>query len=120
MPEDVSKPDSKADAPASDDSLVVIDYIKSNLFRVIHVDGAWGSVTPNGDIHIDLWNARQAIPKRIQLRPDESGDLEVTDSIVRCDYVHEVEVGVVMSVDTARQFRDWLEEQIKEIESHSE
>lgn len=39
------------------------NYIKSAQFRVIHADGAIGGVTPNGFIHMALFNERAAIPR---------------------------------------------------------
>ena len=46
-------------------------YIKSNQFRVIHVDGGIGSITPKGFIHFALYSERLAIPRKggIHLNP---------------------------------------------------
>ena len=35
---------------------VTFDYIKSNLFRVIHADGVWGGIAPTGKIHLSFFN----------------------------------------------------------------
>src|ERR1700692_4853721 len=38
-------------------------YVKSNFFRVIHVDGAIGGATPAGLIHCALYSERPALPQ---------------------------------------------------------
>jgi hypothetical protein len=42
------KKDVKKDEKAQMPSTLDYHYIKSNFFRVIHVDGIVGSITPNG------------------------------------------------------------------------
>ena len=53
---DVSSP------PKKQTKILKADYIKSNLFRVVVADGAFGGLTPRGNIHIDFWSERRAIP----------------------------------------------------------
>ena len=43
-------------------SEVEFDFIKSNFFRVIKADGAFGGVAPNGAIHMQIFSERQPIP----------------------------------------------------------
>ena len=40
------------------------DFIKSNFFRVIKADGAFGGISPNGSIHMALYSERSAIPTK--------------------------------------------------------
>jgi hypothetical protein len=47
---------------------VPFNYIKSSGFRVIHVDGAIGSVTPRGLIHAALFSERMPTP-RVTVHP---------------------------------------------------
>ena len=79
---------------------VSFDYIKSNIFRVIHADGAFGGLAPNGNIHMALYNERQAIPTQmvyalegIGLGPEIKGKRKGRGGLVR-----EVEVDVIMSL----------------------
>jgi hypothetical protein len=98
------------------------DYIKSGQFRVVHVDGAHGGLTPKGQgIQIAFYNERFAIP-RSEVYPLSDGkldenpkDVEKRDAIVR-----EVEVEVLMDVDVARSLHRWLGEKIASAESLSE
>jgi hypothetical protein len=101
-----------------DQQEVTFNYFKSQFFRVIHADGAWGGVSPRGDIHISFYNERIAIPDKSRLRISESGtavrpeEFESTSAIVR-----EVEVDVVVDLTTAIQLREWLNNKIKTLET---
>ena len=98
---------------------VVINYVKSNFFRVIHADGAWGGTSPSGDIHMAFYNERSAIPdasrftvssKTAQIvKPEE---YEASSSIVR-----EVEADVVLDLNTAIKIRAWLDDKITHLQS---
>lgn len=95
---------------------IKFDYIKSNHFRVIHVDGAIGGPTPGFmNIQVNVWSQRRAIPTQIvhALEGDNLGK-EIwrtqRDAIVR-----EVEAGLVLDLQTAIGLRDWLTEQIREL-----
>ena len=97
---------------------IAFDYIKSNFFRVIHVDGAFGGLAPSGNIHMALYSERQAIPTRTvfpfegdKLGPENLKKREVRESLVR-----EVEVDVVLSIDQARALHKWLTGKIESLE----
>lgn len=97
---------------------VKFDYIKSQHFRVIHVDGAVGSVTPTGLIHFALYNERAAIPRQTThfLNPDGTlGDRISEETISRETIIREMDVDVILSVDVAISLRDWLDGKIKEV-----
>lgn len=96
-------------------SSVTFNYIKSNYFRVIHADGAFGGFTPKGEMFFSLYSERPTIPD-VTVQPIENGRLGAeiieqrrgTEGILR-----EVEVGVVMDVAVAKALVTWLEERIK-------
>ena len=108
-----------SDEPASADdvgSVVQLDYIKSNHFRVVYADGAIGSVSPNGMIQMALFSERDAIPRSVQHEVTEEGMLGAElNSVRRPGYVREVDVNVVMTPDTAKELMDWLSERIREL-----
>jgi hypothetical protein len=98
---------------------IAIDYIKSNSFRVVHLDGALGFVTPNLNICLNLYSERPSIPKRVVYTLNESGSLgeevieerEDRDSIVR-----EVEASAIVDLSAAKYLISVLEELVEEIE----
>jgi hypothetical protein len=84
-------------------------YIKSNFFRVVHVDGAIGGVTPNGMIHASLFNERAAIPKEVAHQVNADGSLgTVIDTVSREGIVREMEVDVILTPTAAQALHDWL------------
>ena len=87
---------------------VIFHYQKSNHFRVIHVDGAYGGISPNGFLHFALYNERGAIPKisKIDLSPEADRTDTVVDTLG--GYVREVEIDVIMDINAASSFYRWL------------
>ena len=42
------------------------DFEKSNFFRVIHVDGVFGGISPGSNLlHMAIYNERQPLPKKV-------------------------------------------------------
>jgi hypothetical protein len=94
-----------------EDIKVKFHYSKSNLFRVIHADGAWGGLTPDLQVFFSLFNSRPPIPQILGFNlKDGVGPLEeVPDMTVSKDgIVREVEVGVVMSLENVQALIDFL------------
>ncbi len=84
------------------------DYIKSNFFRVIYADGGLAHVSPSGKVHLALYGERGAIPQRtVHLRgPDNTLGAEIRDERVARDaIIREVEVDIVMDLDTAQRLQ---------------
>jgi len=95
------------------------DFIKSNYFRVIHVEGVFGGSSPRGLISMAVYNERWPIPKQIikefkNGRPGEEIERASRDAIVR-----EVEAQLVMDVPTAKVICKWLQEKISNIEKQT-
>lgn len=94
-------------------------YIKSNSFRVIHADGAFGGLSPRGGIHMALYNERLPIPRETvhEVTPEGKLGKEIRpERVAREGIVREVEVGVVMSIDTTRSLIEWLTRKVEEAE----
>jgi hypothetical protein len=92
------------------------DFIKSNYFRVICVDGAFGGVSPTGrGIHMAVYSERRPLPRKTVHSLEEDGSLgdELRDKReTRTALVREVEADLVMDLLTATAVRDWLNEKI--------
>ena len=96
---------------------VAFDYIKANLFRVVHADGIVGSVTPSGGVHLAFFSERAPIPKREvrAITPAGAiGDFIPEGSEMRNAVIREVDVGVMMSLDVAEALVGWLNQRIDE------
>jgi hypothetical protein len=93
---------------------VKVHYIKSNLFRVVHSEGAFGGITPNREIFISLFNERGAIPKVIEFAVTPEGELgQELSRDGKEGVVREMEVGILMSADAAKDLADFLLQQVK-------
>ena len=99
---------------------VRFEYIKSNLFRVIHVDGAIGGLTPSGNIHMAVFNERLAIPQQIVIAVNPNGTLggELKESrVVREGVIREMDADLMMDLPTAKSILKWLKENIEKLEN---
>lgn len=96
-----------------------INQIKSNHFRVIHVDGARGSMTPSGNaIQMVLFNHRVPIPQVILHKTEGGAVKDATEKVTLPGFVREMEVAAIMNLETATVVRDWLSDRIKQLEEH--
>jgi hypothetical protein len=98
---------------------VVFRYFKSRFFRVVHADGAWGGLSPRGDIHISFYNERAAIPdtSKIALSKTTGQLVKPEEFEASSEFVREIEVDVIVDLLTAMQLRTWLDDKIKGLQS---
>lgn len=97
-----------------DPEKVGFDFIKSNLFRVIHADGVWGGVGPRGNIQMGFYSERFPIPRRVEMEIKEGRVGDEISRDARSDIVREVEAEVIMNLQTAKALKDWLTTKIDE------
>ncbi len=99
-------------------STVTFHYVKSSFFRVIHADGIIGCVTPRSLIHYAIFSERQAIPQTITQNISQDG--VVGEAVARTGkegIVREMEADVMMSLEMAKSFHQWLGDRVKELEA---
>ncbi len=110
------KPQEKPPGIDVKENRITFDYIKSNFFRVIHVDGIIGGISPRaGLIQMSMWNDRWPIPKQATYELTKDGTLGeeiISERVQRDAVVREVEVIALMDIDVAKQMRSWLDDQI--------
>lgn len=98
--------------------ITVHNKISSN-FRQLHVDGAWGGVTPRGQINLNFYAERTPIPK--------STDFEITDGGTvgnvlghsedsKQGFLREFEVGIYMDLNAAKSLAQFLNGKVAELE----
>jgi hypothetical protein len=89
---------------------------KSNFYRVIHVDGVYGGGTPTpSNILMTVFSHRMPFPKKII--NDGKGNEVVEKREVKYGFEQEFEASLVMSLDTAKILRGWLDNTIKNTEA---
>ena len=103
---------------------VKLQFVKSNLFRVIHVDGVWGTLTPNGDgISMNLCSQRFPIPQQVvyELDKDGSFEKEISEERIQNDDIEwEVEISAIMDIETAKELIKWLQNMVQQAENEKE
>ena len=101
-----------AESPQS--ASVEVNYQKSNFFRVIHVDGAFGGPSPRGLVNIAFYSERMPIPKKteFELNAGTPGVEKAVD--VKGGIFREVEANMVMDIAVACSLYVWLGQKIIE------
>ncbi|MER9238905.1 hypothetical protein [Mesorhizobium sp. M0633] len=96
---------------------VEVTYHKSNHFRVVLAEGCFGGVTPRGLITSSFYNERVPIPKtsKFEIVDGKPAAEQVTKSLE--GLVREVEVEVVMDLNTAIAYYIWLRDKLENIRS---
>lgn len=95
---------------------------KANFFRVVHADGVWCSVNAWRNLHMTFYSERYPIPTKVFFGIDDKGNVtgeDVEKREVKKDWFREMEVDVVLSLDSARQVQDALQRYIKVLEDLS-
>jgi hypothetical protein len=106
---------------SGDRQTITFDYVKSNYYRVVHVNGVVGSLTPTGDIHMGAWSQRGPYPQRVTHSITAEGELgQELDRETRQAIVREVEVGIVFSAGVALQVAEWLQGQVALLQEMAE
>ncbi|HLF47411.1 MAG TPA: hypothetical protein VI548_13365 [Chitinophagaceae bacterium] len=108
----MEKPDNKKA------SSVTIHNKISNNFRELHVDGAYGGVTPKGQFNINFYAERLAIPKATDYKIEDNKLIKIADSEdSKKGIIREFETGVYMTIETAKEIHKWLGDQISNFET---
>lgn len=101
----------------TDKTKIKFHYIKSNSFRVVHVDGVFGGLSPTGEISASLFSQRPPIPQlTVQTLKSENelGDEIVAERVSKDGIVREMEVSLVLSPQVAEAFAKWLMERVEQ------
>ncbi|MGI9073200.1 MAG: hypothetical protein ACR2JB_18245 [Bryobacteraceae bacterium] len=98
---------------------VRIEYVKSNFFRVVNADGAFGGMSPRLELLINFYNERFPIPR--VLTYETTSDSTIGKEILeeresKEGIIREVEVAVRLDLPAAKSFASWLSEKIAELE----
>src|SRR6476646_1778476 len=80
---------------------IPIYYVKSNYYRVIHMDGIYGGGAPTiGNIVMTVFSHRLPLPEKAV--NDASGREIAEKRIVKFGIENELEVSLVMELNTAK------------------
>lgn len=98
--------------------ITVFNKISSN-YRELHVDGAYGGITPKGLFNMNFYAERLAIPKATDfkiLKGKLEKIIDSTDS--KSGIIREFETGIYMTIDSAREIYKWMGEILENFETN--
>lgn len=103
--------------PDSTPSEVTYYFQKSPDFRTIHVDGAFGGLTPQANVSLSFFSERFAIPQST-IHSVVGGVLgpEIARN-VKPGIVREMEINCIMDIHTTKQVIEFLQNKVKDAEN---
>lgn len=94
---------------------IPIKYKEAADYKVYHADGAHGGWTPRTNLSIDFYVERSTFPEVIVHSLSDKGDLgPVIEQKGEKGIRRERQFGVILSIRTAVELRNWLNDKIKE------
>lgn len=103
---------------------VTFKYKFADNYNPVYVNGAYGGVSSRGEIVVNFFLERLPLPNSVTHKVDENGivgeiiEKENKPKDLNVSSIRFVESGIVVNVETAKQIRDWLDKQIKLLETN--
>ena len=100
----------------SEDKFTIKYIIPENL-KDFHVDGAYVSATPSGNLNLHFFSERMPIPKETIHKKNTDGQiLSAPETHSGCDVVRSIQTSIVADLNTAKAIRSLIDNSIKSIE----
>lgn len=107
-------------APRSQPLRAEAEFVRSNFYRVVHADGAFGGVTPNGQIRMAIYSEAQRFPHTqtydFTSRPPREIGRNPEVGSGPALFTRELEVDIAMNLPVARAMHQWLGDKIHQVE----
>ncbi|MCF0065590.1 hypothetical protein MUK70_10940 [Dyadobacter chenwenxiniae] len=106
------------------EATIIYKYKFSENYNPVYANGAHGGVAPQGEIMLNFFLERQSIPKKqtFEIKDNQLGN-EIAEKAephdFRNSFIRYIETGVVLNLKTARDVKDFLEQQINLLEGLS-
>ncbi len=92
-----------------------ISYRQSASYRTFHGSGAFGGITPTGELFVGFYSERPHFPESGEVTFQPSGDNQ-EELNVRSGVVREMEMGTIMTYDAAKAFSQWLTDRLTQLD----
>lgn len=94
---------------------IVVEYKESPDYRVIPANGAWGGLTPRGQVMMALYVEHANTPRSVTHDVQE-GKLgpEISRETSSGTFIRQLQVGIMMDPDTAESVAKWLLGKVEE------
>lgn len=101
-------------------SKVKCKYIFKDDYNPIYINGAQGGVNPQGEIVVNFYLERNALPvsQTFELEGDKVSAKEIESEPVdlKSSFVRVIENGIIMNYQTAKEIHRWLGHHIETLE----
>jgi hypothetical protein len=99
---------------------VIFTYQKNPDYRIKYANGAFGGVTPKGEIKFDLFVEYLQNPEETvhSMTPDGLGP-EIDRTPEKPPIVRESQVGIIMSIGEAKSLAAWLMQRVNTYEQRN-
>jgi hypothetical protein len=91
---------------------ITIAYVVPENLKDCYVNGVIGGISPEGTLSAQFYSERAPIPKSVTypiVGPDDIIDEDSPEYEVKTPLIRLVQASLVMDLDTAVQFKDWLD-----------
>src|SRR5436305_1718500 len=102
----------KEDNTNPDVQEITFKYVRSNFYRVIHANGAFGGISGRGEIHIGFYSERPSFPDSSKMVISPAGQVGPEQFEGSGYPIREIEVDVVVDLNTAKLLSLWLDSKI--------
>ena len=96
-------------------------YVFSEEYNPIYCNGAFGGVSPQGEIVANFFLERMPIPNSVTNTFNSDGSLGGVSNVEPADlensFVRFVSTGIVLNETAAKSIYDWLGTQLEELEN---
>lgn len=98
-------------------------YLFNDDYNPKYINGAQGGINTQGEIVINFYFERNALPNSQTFKIDESGHSELVSNEpkdLQKSLLRVVENGIIMNYKTAKEMHKWLGSHIEKLESLTE
>lgn len=105
-----------------EDQTIKCKYIFDDDYNPIYVNGAHGGVNPLGEIIINFYLERTALPNSQTFKlkngiPDISTSVKNEPDDLNRSFIRYIQTGIILSYPSAKEIHRWLGDHLKNMES---
>ncbi|HLR63273.1 MAG TPA: hypothetical protein VK097_12650 [Lentibacillus sp.] len=98
-------------------------YKFSDDYNPVYANGAYGGVNPRGELVMNFYFERNPIPYQETKQLNEDGEFiggaEIEPEEHQTNVIRYISTGVVMNLDSAKSFHQWLGQHIEQLEKEN-
>ena len=103
------------------ESKIKFKYVESPNYVSRYVNGAFGGVTPRGEIVVNFFFEHNAFPSNQEYEITQDGklgrELSIEPKDISGTVIRQVDTGVIMNINSAKELVAWLSDKIRLIEN---